>query len=158
MDLRNSRPLTGIFTPHPCKSPEREGEIEKRRRYRSATPPTRSPTRPTRWISSKSKGGRTRTWPCCPSCSARRPAKTQHSCQTRHGARQVGMKVFLGVLRGGDCIAIGDARSAWRGCWTVWAPAEQGRTVQRSPKVTASQIVLFACSPCRSFPPRDFLK
>ena len=25
------------------------------------------------------------------------------------------MKVFSGVLRGGDCI--GDARSAWRGCW-----------------------------------------
>ena len=39
------------------------------------------------------------------------------------------MKVFSGVLKGGDCI--GDARSAWL---EVWAAAEQGRTAQGHPQ------------------------
>ena len=50
---------------------------------------------------------------------------------------------YEGILRGsqgrGDCI--GDARSAWRGCWRFGLQRTQGRTAQGCP-----------CSPCRSFP------
>ena len=58
------------------------------------------------------------------------------------GAHQVGMKVFSGVLRGGDCI--GDARSAWRGCWRFG--------LQRSTRAGWHKVAHAPwqpCSPCR---------
>ena len=53
------------------------------------------------------------------------------------------MKVFSGVLRGGDCI--GDARSAWRGCWRFGL--QRSRAGRHKDALRTLQIV-----------PRDLIK
>ena len=54
------------------------------------------------------------------------------------GAHQVGMKVFSGVLRGGDCIV--DVRSAWRECRKFGFGLQRGRAGRHKVTFQIAQV------------------